>query len=87
MSSTTDVYVKFLEYPGKTKSPIMRYLTELVSHLCIPYSNNAAYDGLDMYIGWRTDASQKTCCMVSWPQGTETLVVPNFITKTSASVR
>ena len=42
---------------------------------------------LDMYIGWRTDASQKTCCMVSWPQGTETLVVPNFITKTSASVR
>ena len=58
MSSTTDVYVKFLEYPGKTKSPIMRYLTELVSHLCIPYSTNAAYDGLDMYIRWRLTHSK-----------------------------
>ena len=45
-----DVYVEILEYPGKAKSPIMRYLTESVSHLCIPYSANVAYDGSDMYL-------------------------------------
>ena len=36
----------------------MRYLTDPVSHLCIPYSTNAAYDGLDMYIGWRLTHSK-----------------------------
>ena len=48
-------------------------------HLCIPYSAN-------LYIGWRMDAFQRTCCVVSWSQGTETNVVINFVTQTSASV-
>ena len=46
---------------------------------------NAAYDGLDTYIGWRMAAFQKTYCMVNWPHGTETKVVPNLDTKMSAS--
>ena len=79
-SSTSDIYVEFWEYSGKTKSPIMRSFTESVSHLCIPY---ATYDGLDTCIGWRMAAFQKTC-KVNWPHGTETKVVPNFVTKTSA---
>ena len=85
MSSNSDVYVEFCEYHDKTKSIITRSLTELVSHLCIPYSANTSNDGLDTYIGWRMDAFQKTSCMVNWPQGTEKKVVPNFDTKTSAS--
>ena len=62
-----------------------RSLAEPVSHLCTPYTANAAYDGLDTYVGWRKAAFQKTCCMANWPQGRETKVVPNFFTKTSAS--
>ena len=60
-----DVYVEILEYPGKAKSPIMRYLTEPVSHLCIPTPP------MPLMMAW-TCTSQNTCCMVSWPQGTET---------------
>ena len=52
----------------------------LWAHLCIPYST---YDGLDTRIGWRMAAFQNTC-KVNWPHGTETKVVPNFVTKTSA---
>ena len=62
-----------------------RSLAEPVSHLCTPYTTNAAYDGLDTYVGWRMAAFQKTCCMANWPHDTETNVVPNFLTKTSAS--
>ena len=50
MSSTSDIYVEVWEYSGKTRSPITRSLTEPVSHLCIPYSVNAAYDGLATYM-------------------------------------
>ena len=50
MSSTSDIYVELWEYSGKTRSPITRSLTELVSHICIPYSANAAYDDLDTYM-------------------------------------
>ena len=54
-------------------------------HLYTPYSASAAYDGFDAYIGWSMTVFQKTCCMVNWPQGTETKVVPTFVTKTSTS--
>ena len=55
---------------------------DIARYICIPNSANAAYDGLDMYIGWRMDTFQKPCCMVSWTQGTEIKVVHNFVTKT-----
>ena len=84
MSSTSDVCVEFWEYPGKTRSPIMRSLTVPISHLYTLLAN-AAYDDLDTYFGWRMVAFQKTCCMVNRLQGTKTKVVPNFVTKTSAS--
>ena len=37
----------------------MMSLAVPVSHLCTPYVANAAYDGLDTYIGWRMAAFRK----------------------------
>ena len=81
MSSTSDVYDEFWEYPGKTKSPLMRIFTEPVSHPC------TSYDGLDMYIGWRMAAFQMETRTVIQPQKGGTRPQSNLLKDTQEKER